>query len=489
MKYIGQKHQPNASELVAVASGTLANGSKVIVNADGTVSAVATGATVAQGVSSSTLIASEVRNRSFSVFDTNANRILFAYKIAGATPGLVQVGSLSGSSITFGSSVTIANNVRFNNSNNDLSMAFDSNVNKIIIVYSDLDNSFYATAVAATISGTTVSLGTRYVYKSAQAVNNCVAFDPNTNNCFIHYRDDTNSYRPAYIGATIASNSSISFGTAGSIATSQEGLPNLVMDTNLNKLVYTGTDSSNKGIARVGTINGTSVSWGSAVEYEQGATTNPFQVFDSNSNTIVFVYVDGGNSSYGTAVVGTVSGTSISFGTPVVFNAGSTGAPEAAFDSTAKKVVICYSNNSNSQRGTAIAGEVSGTTISFGTGIVYETDETPTSFPVYDSTANKVVIHYLRQGGGSTVKYVLYTTPFTVKNLTAENYIGISDGAYSDGANALIQAKGAIDDAQSNLTPGQTYFVQADGTLGTTADDPSVFAGTAISSTQLIVKG
>ena len=488
MSYIGKQLNDLPGKVTAVASGTLANGSKVIVNADGTVSAVATGATVAQGVSSSTLIASEVRNRSFSVFDTNANRILFAYNVSGATPGLVQVGSLSGSSITFGSSVTIANNVRFNNFS-DLSMAFDSNVNKIIIVYSDLDNSFYATAVAATISGTTVSLGTRYVYKSAQAVNNCVAFDPNTNNCFIHYRDDTNSYRPAYIGATIASNSSISFGTAGSIATSQEGLPNLVMDTNLNKLVYTGTDSSNKGIARVGTINGTSVSWGSAVEYEQGATTNPFQVFDSNSNTIVFVYVDGGNSSYGTAVVGTVSGTSISFGTPVVFNAGSTGAPEAAFDSTAKKVVICYSNNSNSQRGTAIAGEVSGTTISFGTAIVYETDETPTSFPVYDSTANKVVIHYLRQGGGSTVKYVLYTTPFTVINLTAENYIGISDGVYASGADATIQVKGSVDDAQSSLTPGQSYFVQTDGTLGTTADDPSVFAGTAVASTKLIVKG
>ena len=43
--------------------------------------------------------------------------------------------------------------------------------------------------------------------------------------------------------------------------------------------------------------------------------------------------------------------------------------------------------------------------------------------------------------------------------------------------------------ADSSLTIGQTYFVQTDGTLSTSADSPSVIAGTAISGTDLIVKG
>ena len=42
---------------------------------------------------------------------------------------------------------------------------------------------------------------------------------------------------------------------------------------------------------------------------------------------------------------------------------------------------------------------------------------------------------------------------------------------------------------QTSLTAGQTYYVQNDGTLGTSADSPSVVAGTAISATELIVKG
>jgi sugar lactone lactonase YvrE len=43
--------------------------------------------------------------------------------------------------------------------------------------------------------------------------------------------------------------------------------------------------------------------------------------------------------------------------------------------------------------------------------------------------------------------------------------------------------------AGSSLTSGQSYYVQTDGTLGTTAASPSVFAGTAVSATKLIVKG
>ena len=46
---------------------------------------------------------------------------------------------------------------------------------------------------------------------------------------------------------------------------------------------------------------------------------------------------------------------------------------------------------------------------------------------------------------------------------------------------------GSIDDAQSGLTPGQKYYVQNDGTLSETAVTPSVFAGTAVASTKLII--
>ena len=77
----------------------------------------------------------------------------------------------------------------------------------------------------------------------------------------------------------------------------------------------------------------------------------------------------------------------------------------------------------------------------------------------------------------------------TATNLTADTYIGISNGAYADGTTATIQLVGSTDDAQSGLTAGETYYVQTDGTLSTTPDIPEVEAGYAISPTEIVIKG
>ena len=83
----------------------------------------------------------------------------------------------------------------------------------------------------------------------------------------------------------------------------------------------------------------------------------------------------------------------------------------------------------------------------------------------------------------------VFSVGYSSTNLTAENYIGIAKGAAADGTSAVVQTGCSINDAQSGLTAGQDYYVQTDGTLGETPADPSVFAGTAVSATKLIVKG
>jgi hypothetical protein len=82
----------------------------------------------------------------------------------------------------------------------------------------------------------------------------------------------------------------------------------------------------------------------------------------------------------------------------------------------------------------------------------------------------------LKTGGSST-------------NLTAENFLGFANSGYADGQSAAINSTCSVDKNQSGLTAGETYYVQIDGTLDTAADDPSVVAGTAISSNSIIVKG
>ena len=63
---------------------------------------------------------------------------------------------------------------------------------------------------------------------------------------------------------------------------------------------------------------------GSATTFESGDTRNTTSAYDSNAQKVVIAYRDNDNSDYGTAVVGTVSDMSISFGTPVVFSSGGT---------------------------------------------------------------------------------------------------------------------------------------------------------------------
>ena len=66
-----------------------------------------------------------------------------------------------------------------------------------------------------------------------------------------------------------------------------------------------------------------------------------------------YAYRDYANSEYGTAIVGTVSGTSISFGRCYCFESAITLVISAVFDSSNNKVVIAYRDGGNSGYGTS----------------------------------------------------------------------------------------------------------------------------------------
>ena len=128
--------------------------------------------------------------------------------------------------------------------------------------------------------------------------------------------------------------------------------------------------------------------------------------------------------------------------------------------------------------------------MSFTSDLVLQNDEVHKSCATYvASTSNPGVFIGFDNTTDTNFEGLFYNTSRPVTNLTTENYIGISDGAYADGATATIQTVGSTDDAQSGLTPGKTYYVQGDGSLATTADNPSVVAGTSLSATKIIIKG
>tara|TARA_R100001509_G_scaffold95258_1_gene55355 strand:- start:9 stop:1454 length:1446 start_codon:yes stop_codon:yes gene_type:complete len=465
----------------AIASGTLPNGKPVVVNTDGTVSVVAsTGGAPSAGTP--VLFRDSDTSYVSSAYDTTNDKVVVAYRRYNA--GYAVVGTVSGTSISFGSEANFeSGNVDFT------STAYDANSGKVVITYRDINNSDYGTAVVGTVSGTSISFGTPVVFNSGYTIYNSVVYDSNAQKVVNAYRDVSNSNAGTAIVGTV-SGTSISFGSEATFESGETNYISAAFDSTNNKVViaYQDTDDSSKGKAVVGTVSSTSISFGSVVEFESGNTQQIATAYDSNAGKVVIAYIDNGNSDYGTAIVGTVSGTSISFGTAVVFLEAEAARIGMTYDSDAQKVVLVYNDAGNSNAGTAVAGTVSGTSISFGTPVVFDGSITHLHGAiVYDPDQQKVVTSYSDGSNGSKGTSAVITT--SGPNLTSENYIGIARSGAASGAGAIIDTQGAIANNLSGLTAGQSYYVQTDGTLSTTADDPSVFAGTAVSATELIVKG
>ena len=493
MKTIGRDFGDTARKVYAVASGALGNGKTCVVNTDGTVSVVG-GATQALG-SAVTFESARVDTIS-SAFDSNVNRVVVVYADAGNSFYLTSVvGVVSSNSISFGTPVVVESAEGTKNA-----VTFDSNANKVVLTW---NNGTRPRAIVGTVdaSDNSISFGSaiNITSGSSQSNYNTIVFDPSTNKVVIAFRDGSASnYGRAVVGAV--SGTSISVGSEVYFANNQNTqYICMAFDSNVNRVVIGWTDATNqKGKAIVGVVSGTSISFGTEVIYtNSGVAKFQFSVFDPTNNKIAIFYQDNNNSDHGTAIVGTVdsSDNSISFGTPVVFNAATTNNTpnkdgQAVYDTNAKKIVFTYMDRSaggTTAAGTLKVAEISGTTISFSSAITYESGNTDSTTTTFDSNSNKVVIAFEDAGDSEHGKGIVFQTGFT--NLTSENYIGITPSAYPDGAAVEIQTKGAVNEEQSGLTAGQSYFVQTDGTLGTTAGSPSVFAGTAVSATKIIVKG
>ena len=252
-----------------------------------------------------------------------------------------------------------------------------------------------------------------------------------------------------------------------------------IYDSGNQKIVisYGNAASSYSINSIVGTVSGTSISFGSAVQFETGIADEIEAVFDSTNNKVVISYKLL-HSNHGKSIVGTVSGASISFGSSVTFNAANTHGISTAFDSTNNKVVIAYEDRGDSDKGKFVVGTVSGTSISFNTASAFSGSnavfQTGTTF---DSNANKVVIAYANDTDGSDRGEAIVT-----------NIDSLNRAEVASGQPVRLDIIGSVSDNQIGLTTGQQYFVQADGTISETAGSPSVLAGTAISATKLVVK-
>jgi len=478
-----------SGEFKAIASGTLPSGKPVIVNADGTVAVVAESTTSADTAS--------------STFTTNEIKFF-------------------------------------------IDATYDSGNDRVVIAYTDDDNSDYGTVIAGTVSSSdnSISFGTPKVFYSGYARDTTITYDSNAGKCVIGWYPWPNARGDALVATVNPANNSISTGSVTSFESSLSVTSlSAVYAPDQQKVIFTYYVSGN-GRSVVGTVSGTSISFGTPVVYNNASTYNPTSGYDTTNNRLLVAFRDNGNSNYGTAMVGTVSGTSITFGSEYVwtsnssspfprggishdtvnnknavfyardgsngyarvitidtsdnsisygtevefrnYSVSSTGA--VVFNEAAGKFDIMNGDESDGNKTKLITGTVSGTDISFGTDTTVDTNSTSYFAGAYNSTLKNSLFAYSDETNNEGRAFVSQLA-FTETNLTSENYIGMSKGgAVADTKGSTVDIIGAVNDEQSGLTAGQQYYVQTDGTIGTTADSPSVLAGTAISATELLVK-
>jgi hypothetical protein len=415
-----------------------------------------------------------------ATYDSTNDRVVIAYRDDGnGSYGTAIVGTVSGTSISFGTAVV------FNSASTlQPNAVYDSTNNRVVISYRDLDNSSYGTAIVGTVSGTSISFGTAVVFESASTFYPILTYDSTNNRVVISYADNGNSqYGTAIVGTV--SGTSISFGTAVVFESASTNYISTTYDSTNDRVVIAYADGGNSqyGTAIVGTVSGTSISFGTAVVFESATMLGSSCTYDSTNDRVVISYRDSSHSYYGTSIVGTVSGTSISFGTVVEFQASGVYDITSTYDSSSGKIIIAYRDAGNLEYGTAIVGTVSGTSISFATAVVFESAVSQQISITYDSTNSNAVIAYKDEGnsnygtaivantlGGTTSRPTLNSYP---------NFLGISQSTVASGSPCLVNLPGALyTDPTASLTTGEFYYVDPTTSgVTTTSTKPATWNG------------
>ena len=139
---------------------------------------------------------------------------------------------------------------------------------------------------------------------------------------------------------------------------------------NSTQFLYVYVDTSNsyytKGV--VGTISGTTLTFGTPVTIYSSRQYVLSMSLDPNTpGSFVIVSKDSGNLSYGTVSAGTVVGTTITMGTPLVYSSYTSDNMDVTFDpNNPGKFLIISREQSNVENGIVIVGTASGTTLTLG---------------------------------------------------------------------------------------------------------------------------
>jgi hypothetical protein len=250
----------------------------------------------------------------------------------------------------------------------------------------------------------------------------------------------------------------------------------------------------------IGTISGTSISFGTAVSVNtHGISSDAYDItYDSTNSRIVWAYREPING-YGATKAASVSGTVPTWGSQYVFNSGTTRWISLAYSTSASKFVVSYQNNPDTYNGTSIVGTVSGTTVSYGSSAVFDTGSITTTSSCYDSANNAIGVLYndVSTGYAGVVKGTISGTDISFSSAsTFDSTTGVPQIQF---ANQLRfnSVEGKAVGLSWNYTPSNFFitatvsFAGSTPTVGTktTVSGPETQTMTSVSGSNFVAAG
>ena len=404
-----------------------------------------------------------------SIARLSETKFVVAYRDAGnADYGTAVVGEVAGNSITFGSEYLFKGASCY-----DISVAFLSET-KFVVAYRDAGNTDYGKAVVGEVVGNSISFGWEYVFNSASTYDISVAGLSETE-FVVAYRDAGNAdYGTAIVGEVTWS--SITFGSEYLFKGASTSDISVAALSETRFVVACRDDETRGGMALLGEVTGSSITFGTESIFKGYARDISVVCFSETKFVIVCRipgYPPGFDIWWGEAVVGEVSGSSITFGSWYRFfdehsllDVCATGLSQTKF------AVACWGYNC----GKAIVGRVWGSLIAFGLESFVNSAAGTPEIVAARLSETRFVVAYQDAGNAD------YGT--AVVSDIGGVALGVADAAASEDQSVPVIIHG-ISAHHSTLVPGMLYYVQPDWSL--TPEATGIRIGVAISPTELLV--
>jgi hypothetical protein len=416
-----------------------------------------------------------------------------AYKNSSTSRPSVVAGTVSGTTITWGSPQTID----FSDTPSSMSVVYAPSINKFFVFYSAGTSLKYLTV---SVSGTTPSLSVASLYKTVSSRSDWqrLLYNPSTGALIVVHQEFAGGSYNQYVTACTISGDSLTRGTEHS-ASQTYGEASITSVGNNRFLMCYGTTGSQAVLALFVNSSGNTASISAVNTQVSTAGSTSCAVFDTFNNVILLVYAVAQKVAY--RPVTAISDTAITLGTEVVMTslnatdstlslaASPYGSRSVDYDSLNRKITIMYKATGGTY---PAAGYI--VTAAWTSGVlVPRTKVTVTStvsdFQYYntdliytgDGNNKFLVVYTLNSTGAPVIRF------FTNEASSNINTIGIAQNSATNGQTVQVKLPYQIDTNQTGLTAGATYYVAGNGTLTTTAATSNFLIGKATSATSLLI--